>query len=251
MKRLKKVLMSISPVLVFVLIFAIIEAAVNIFQVPKFVMATPSSSFRYLFTHFGTMRVHLWKSLWQFLLGYPIGALIGVTFALIFSSSKVLSKAISPYLTIIICTPQLIMVPLLKMWLGFGAVVCVIASALSCFAVIMTNTMTGVSMVPYERIELMQTCKGNKWQLFWMVIFPSSLPSVFTGLKLGCIFALSGIIGAEITGDTKGLGAMILTSAELVKLPQLFAYIYLLMILGYIVYSIICFAESKLVRENA
>jgi len=250
MNTLKKIIYIISPILVFLLIFVIMDLAIKAFEIPKYIMVSPFVAFEWMFKHFDVMIPHITKTGWQYLTGYPLGALIGITFALIFTNNKFMNKAISPYLTLIICTPQLIMVPLLKMWLGFGAIVCVIASALSCFAIIMTNTMTGVSMVSPERIELMQSLKASKLQTFFMVIFPSALPSVFTGLKLGCIFALSGIIGAEMTGDTAGIGAMILTSSELVKLPQLFAYIFFLMIFGYVIYSVITAIEGVVVKES-
>ena len=226
------------------------QLAIKAFKIPRYVLPSPFGALRYMFNNFSDIAPHLWKTTLAFILGFPLGALIGISLALIFTVNKVLNKAISPYLMIIICTPLLIMVPLLKIWVGFGIHVCIIAGALSCFAIIMANTMTGVSMVPLERLELMQSLKASKWQTFFQIIIPSSLPSVFTGLKLGSIFSLTGIIGAELTGDTAGLGAMILIMSELIKLEQMFAYIFALMLFGYVMYTIICLLEAKLVKEE-
>ena len=250
MKKIKTVLFHISPLLVFWGILESMELAIKVFRIPRYVLPSPYGALRYLFNNFGDMLPHIWKTTLQFLIGFPLGAFIGITLALIFTINRLINKAISPYIIVFICTPQLIMVPLLKMWVGFGIHVCIIAGALSCFAIIMANTMTGVSMVPLERLELMQSFKASKWQTFFMMIIPSSLPSVFTGLKLGSIFSLTGIIGAELTGDTAGLGAMILTMSELIRLERMFAYIFVLMIFGYAMYSIICFLEAKLVKEE-
>lgn len=250
MKSMGKFLAAVSPAVVFLSILGLIELAIVLFGIPKYVLPSPFQVLKYLFRHGDEMAPHFVKTGLQFFAGYPLGALAGIALALVFTINRVLNKAVSPYLMILICTPQLIMVPLLKMWIGFGMQVCIIAGALSCFAIIMTNTMTGVSMVPPERIELMQSFKASKWQTFFMVIFPSSLPSVFTGLKLGCIFALTGIIGAELTGDTVGVGAMILSASELIKLELMFAYIIVLMVFGYVAYTMICILERRFVKEE-
>jgi len=250
MKTVKKIIFELLPLLVLLGILGGIQAAIQFFKIPKYVLPSPFAALRYIFVNLNVMLPHIWKSVLQFLIGFPLGALIGVTFALIFTVNKVLNKAVSPYLMIIICTPQLVMVPLLKMWMGFGVMVCVVAGALSCFGIIMMNTMAGVSMVPVERIELMQSFKANKWQTFYKVIIPSSLPSVFTGLKLGCIFSLTGIIGAEMIGDLRGMGAMIVIATDLYSMEEMFAYIFLLMFFAYIFYSGICAFESRLVKEE-
>ena len=250
MKTVKKIIFNILPLLALLGILGGIQIAIQIYRIPKYVLPSPFAALRYIFVNFSVMLPHIWKSALQFMMGYPLGALIGITFALIFTVNKVLNKAISPYLMIIICTPQLVMVPLLKMWLGIGITVCVVASALSCFGIIMMNTMTGVSMVPVERIELMQSFKANKWQTFYKVIIPSSLRSVFTGLKLGCIFSITGIIGAEMIGDMRGMGAMIVIATDLYSMEEMFAYIFLLMFFAYMFYSGVCSLEARLVKEE-
>jgi len=247
--KFKAFLYKLSPLLVFILIFSILELAVQIFTIPVYILPSPIASFRYIITSFGEMWPHMQKTFSQYLIGYPIGSLIGFSLALIFIMSKTVTKAISPYLTIIFCTPQIVLIPLLKVWLGYGATVCTIVCALSCFSSTMTQIMTGAEMIPVERFELVKSCKGTKLQSFFHIIVPSCWSSTFTGLKLGAISGLAGVIGAEMIGDTRGIGYVVKLDTNIYLMVEMFAYVYVLMAFGYIVYSLICLAEDKFVKQ--
>lgn len=250
MKNIKSIIYKISPFLVIIGIFLILELAVHIFDIPNFILPAPSASFGYIFSSFGSeMWPHVQKTITQYLVGYPIGSLIGIVLALLFTLSKTFSKAIDPYLTIIFCTPMLVLIPMLKVWLGYGASVCTIVCALSCFSSTMTQIMTGAKIIPYERFELVQSCKGSKLQTFFTIIIPSCWSSIFTGLKLGAISGLAGTIGAEMIGDTTGIGYVVKLNTSIYLITEMFAYIYVLMAFGYIMYNIICILEDKLIKE--
>ena len=249
MKKIKRFLLKISPVLVFVCIFLVLELAVKIFDIQNYVLPSPIASFEKLFSDFGTIWPHLKRTFIEIICGYSLGSCVGISLALLFTSSKLMSKAISPYVTLIICTPQIIMVPLLMMWMGFGIQVIIVASALSCFAINMMNTMSGVENVSKARCELMKSLKASKLQTFFRVLIPSALPSVFTGLKIGCIFAVSGAIGAEMIGGTVGLGSRVLFHSDNFQMDIMFAYVYVVILLGVLLYTTVNFIEKKVVKE--
>lgn len=246
---IKKILFNQSPVIVLILIFVILELAVRIFHIPVYILAPPVDSFAYIFASFGEMWPHIWATMVQYLLGYPIGSALGILLALCFISSRTLSKAIDPYLTILSCMPQIILIPLLKIWLGYGAMVCMIVCILSCFSCTMSQIMTGASMIPPDRFELIKTCKGTKLQTFFQIIIPSVWPSTFTGLKLGAILGLAGVIGGEMIGGTEGIGYVVKLNTNIYLMVEMFAYVYILMAFGYIVYSLIAMLEAKFVKS--
>ena len=144
--------------------------------------ASPFASIKYIFTNFSDMWPHIWATMYQYLLGFPIGSAIGIILALIFISNKTIFKAVDPFLTILACTPQIILVPLLKIWLGYGAMVSMIVCILACFSSVTNQMLTGASMIPKERFELIESFKGTKFQTFIHIIVPSVWPSTFTGL---------------------------------------------------------------------
>ena len=69
---------------------------------------------------------------------------------------------------------------------------------------------------------------ANRRQIFWKVIVPSSLPSVYTGLKIGSGLALIGAVIGEFVASRAGLGQMILYASGTLDTPTLYLGIIIL-----------------------
>jgi NitT/TauT family transport system permease protein len=245
---MKAILFRFSPILVFILIFVILELAVQLLKIPVFILPSPFASIKYIFTNFSDMWPHIWATMYQYLLGFPIGSAIGIILALVFISNKTIFKAVDPFLTILACTPQIILVPLLKIWLGYGAMVSMIVCILACFSSVTNQMLTGASMIPKERFELIESFKGTKFQTFIHIIVPSVWPSTFTGLRLGAITGLAGVIGGEMIGGTVGIGYVVKLNTSIYLMVEMFSYVYVLMAFGYIVYNLISAFESRFLK---
>lgn len=245
-KYIKRVLIAASPLLVFLLMFGVLELIVESTNMPYYVMARPSQSLMYLFENMADVLQNCVISLKNFFIGYPIGALLGIALAFVFTTRAKIEKAFSPFLTVISCTPMIVMVPLFKIWFGLGIIVNILVCILSCFSIVCSNSILGICAVPQERLEMVATCKGSKLQAFIYVIIPSALPHISTGLKLGSIFALSGIIGSEMIGSMEGIGYKIVWSNTYFNIAALFAYVYVLMLFGFIIFSLLSYLENKI-----
>lgn len=250
MKYVRRVLIAASPLIVFVMMFGALELMVKLTGMPYYVMARPSQSFLYLAENFKAVLHNCLFSLKNYFIGYPIGALLGIALAFVFTTRVKIEKAFNPYLTIISCTPMIVMVPLFKIWFGLGDIVNILVCILSCFSIVCSNAMLGISAVPEERLELVATCKGTKLQAFLYVVVPSALPHISTGLKLGSIFALSGIIGSEMIGSMEGIGYQIVWSNTYFNIAALFAYVYILMLFGFVVFSLLSYLETRITKAE-
>ena len=242
-KKWKSFLYELSPVAVFFLIFGGMEWAIKEFNVPTWLMAAPIDTFRTLESRFGEILPHLLITIKEIGIGYAIGVIFGITLALIFTSNRLMEKAVSPYVVFLIVTPQIIMVPLLMLWMGFGIHVKVIAVALSVFPINMMSTMTGVKNVTPERYELMKSLCASKMQTFFKVLIPSALPNVFTGMRLGTIFATTSAVGAELISGNTGVGPQISYNTEYIVMDMAFSYMYVMVAVGVLFYCLINLAE--------
>jgi NitT/TauT family transport system permease protein len=63
---------------------------------------------------------------------------------------------------------------------------------------------------------------ASRHQIFWKVIVPSSLPSVYTGLKIGSGLALIGAVIGEFVASRAGLGHMILYASGTLDTASLY-----------------------------
>lgn len=247
---MKKALNYIAPILVFIIIFIAFEAVVVLKNIPSWLISKPSGTIKNIFENYATIWTHASVTIKEILIGYAIGVTFGITLALIFTSNEFLDKAVSPYVIFLIVTPQIIMVPLLMLWMGFGIQVKIAAVALSSFPINMMSTMSGVRSVSAERYELMKSLRATKLQTFFKVLIPSALPSVFTGMRLATIFATTAAVGAELISGNTGIGPQIAYNTEFMMIDNAFAYVYVMLLISITFYMIVSGVESYILKRR-
>jgi len=245
--RIDKILKAITPVAFIILFLAVWELLVILFNVPKWVIARPLEILSTIIKQFGKdIWPDMWVSLKTVLIAYPIGAILGIICAGLFTNSELVSRAISPYITVLVCTPMMTLVPLLTIIFGFGLVPRIVVVAFQTLAITNMNCCVGFLNVPTERKELMQSLKASRIVTFFKVTIPSSIPSIFTGLRLGFIVCMTTCIGAEFAGGNDGLGSSIIFNTQFMRLPLAFACIIMVAVIGIVGYNLISSLENKI-----
>ena len=252
MKKKKPVagfIYAVSPVLVFLALFLLWEWAIVFFNVPKYVLVGPSAIIKAWIENAPEILEACSVTIQEILYGYVIGVSIGIIVALIFTSNAFLNRAVSPYVVFLICTPQMVLIPLLMLKLGFGISLKVAAVALSSFPINMLSTQTGVRSVSADRYELMQSLRATKLQTFFRVLIPSALPNVFTGMRLATIFATTSAVGAELLCSTAGIGKWVSYYSLFLRIDICFAYVVTMVVISVSFYLIINGLEHFVVKR--
>ena len=246
----KKVLYKLSPLILFVILLALWQWAIGFFHVPKYVLVTPTAIVKAWIKNAPEILQASWITIREILLGYAIGVSIGIIVALIFTSNQFLNRAVSPYVVFLICTPQMVLIPLLMLKLGFGISLKVAAVALSSFPINMLSTQTGVKSVAIERYELMQSLRATKLQTFFRVLIPSALPNVFPGMRLATIFATTSAVGAELLCSTAGIGKWVSYYSLFLRTDICFAYVLTMVVISVSFYLIVSMFEQIVVKRS-
>ncbi len=118
------------------------------------------------------------------------------------------------------------------MWFGFGIESKLVVVALITFFPILINTLSGLSIVDEQRIDLMRVLMANRWQAFLYVRLPSAAPTIFAGLNVAVVLALTGAIVAEFVGAQRGLGVLLMQSQTNLDTAGMFAVLVLLAGIG-------------------
>ena len=244
----KKWINIFAPVLLMLVIFAIWQALVVAFKIPIWAVDTPIGVFTQLFTKFDQILPHALISARTLYTGYIIGVAVGIVLGGIMSNFPIVDKALSPYVIFLVCTPLMTLVPLMMIWLGFGLLPKIIAVILQTFPIVMMNTATGFANVDIERKELMMSMKAGRIATFFRVLVPSALPYIFTGMKLGCIFATTTTIAVEFIGGNTGLGSQIIKHTQYMRTGLAFACIFAVAIISIALYGIVTLGERYAVR---
>ena len=222
--------------LVAVVIVGGTELWLTMFNVPQYVFPKPSLIVAALFTEWWAIWPHILITLYELLIGFTIGASIGFVLAAVITQFPFVEKIVTPYILLLVTTPMLALVPLLILRFGFGSEPRIIAVALASGPMVMINSATGFRRVDLAKIALARSFGASTLQIFTKIRIPMAMPMIIVGLMVGSIFGLLTTIGAEMVGGAEGLGNRLTYYSALIRMPQFFAIILILALMGISIY---------------
>lgn len=221
------------------------ELALISFHVPQYILPRPSQIVMALFTEWRFLWPHLLITLYELLVGFAIGASIGFLMAAVITQYPFVEKIVTPYILLLVTTPMLALVPLLILRFGFGSEPRIIAVALASGPMVMINSATGFRRVDLAKIALARSFGASTFQIFTKIRIPMAMPMIIVGLMVGSIFGLLTTIGAEMVGGAEGLGNRLTYYSSLIRMPQFFAIILILAIIGISIYVFFFWVGKK------
>ena len=203
---------------------------------PQYVFPRPSLIATALITEFPNYWPHLLTTLFELLVGFAVGGSIGFILAAVITQFPFVEKVVTPYILLLVTTPMLALVPLLILKFGFGSEPRIIAVALASGPMVMINSATGFRRVDLAKIALARSFGASTLQIFTKIRIPMAMPMIIVGLMVGSIFGLLTTVGAEMVGGAEGLGNRLTYYSSLIRMPQFFAIILILAIIGISIY---------------
>lgn len=177
----------------------------------------------------GDLGISLYRILMGFLLGTIPGVIVGLAMGLFWPVRVFLM----PLASAIYAVPKIAILPLVIIAFGIGELSKIMIVAISIFFLVALNTMSGVLSIDTQYRDVARNLGASKWELFWTVALPGSLPSIFTGMRLSLGFALVVIVGAEFLAADKGIGFMIWQSYQTLRIKQMFVGLVITGIMGW------------------
>ena len=161
---------------------------------------------------------HGWITLSATLLGFAMGVGLGILLAVGIVHNRAMDLSVMPWVIASQTIPILAVAPMIIVVLYNIGISGLIAKAsisayLSFFPVVV-GMVKGLRAPDRMQLDLMRTYNASAWQVFWKLRWPSSLPYLFTSLKIAIAIALVGaIIGELPTGAQGGFGARMLNGS--------------------------------------
>jgi ABC-type nitrate/sulfonate/bicarbonate transport system permease component len=113
--------------------------------------------------------------------------------------------------------PPLAWIPLAILWFGLGENSVVFITLISAFFAILINTIAGVRAVDRSMVRAALTLGANQRDVIKDVIFPATLPHIFTGVRIALGVSWMSIVAAELIASSSGLGYMISYYREVLR----------------------------------
>lgn len=124
--------------------------------------------------------------------------------------------------------PPLAYYTVLVIWLGIDNESKIALLYLAGFAPIYVAAVDGVRGIPVERLHVIRSLGANKWQIFRHAIFPSTLPALFTGMRVSLGFTYTTLVAAEMVAASSGIGWMVLDASKFLRSDIIFTGIILM-----------------------
>ena len=163
-----------------------------------------------------SLLLHGWITLQSTLWGFLLGTILGVTGAIAIVYSRVVRMSLMPWAIISQTIPIVALAPMIivlssKFGVEGRGVPKAIISAYLCYFPVLVGMVKGLNAPSQAQLDLLQTYSTSDVQSFFKLRLPTSVPYLFTSLKIGIAAALVGTIVGELpTGAVSGLGARIL-----------------------------------------
>jgi NitT/TauT family transport system permease protein len=161
--------------------------------------------------------------------------------------SPVLERSLLPLAILLKVTPMVAIAPLLVIWLGFGIGPRAIVAALLTFYPMLINALTGLRAVPVEVSDVFESLSASRWEVFRLGRWPAALPYLFAGARVAVPLSLIGAVVAEWAGAEAGLGRVVLLSYSNLDLPELFAAVVVLALIGIVLTAVLAAIEKRAV----
>jgi NitT/TauT family transport system permease protein len=195
-----------------------------------------------------TLHIHLFASMTRVYGGFALAALVAVPLGLLIGRNEKVRALLDPFLQLMRPIPVTAWLPLSMILFGLGPRSAFFLVFLGAFYPILLNTVFGVRSVEKRLFEAasMLGCSGSAQ--FFRVVLPASLPSIFTGLRLGLGLAWFVIVVGEMTGVPQGLGAVIMDGRTLSRTELVICGMIVIGIAGFISDRIVVAIMNRLLR---
>jgi len=180
----------------------------------------------------GEIFLHSLHSLLRVLSGFIIAAMVGIPIGFMMGWHKHMDKFLDTSVHMLRPIPATAWVPASILLFGVGNKPALFLVFIGTVWPLLLNTISGIKSVDRIHIWAAQTMGARQKDLLWKIVFPSALPEIFTGIRIGIGVAWTCVIVAELLAVRSGLGYLIMESRLIVRPDKVFAGMVMIAIIG-------------------
>ena len=223
------------------------QVGVMLYKMPAYLLPAPTDIAHTFIDEFPKLLRHGWVTTYEMLLGYALAVAIAIPLAVAITSSKRFDDFVMPTMLFFQVVPKVAIAPLFLVWFGVGATPKVLVAFLISFFPIVIDAAVGLRSMSPEMTDLARSMGATRMQVFAQFRLPTSLPYLFSGLKVAATLAIAGAVVGEFVGADKGLGYLLLVTNSNMETSLMFATIVALTIIGLAFFYSVEFIEALLI----
>lgn len=223
-------------------------ALVYLFKVPPFVAPSPLLVAQTLVSKGDVLLANLVPTAIEALSGFLLGNVVAIVIATAFVHKKTLEETFFPTVVLINTIPVVAKAPILVLLLGNGMEPKIAIAALICFFPTLVNMVRGLEAVNPQAMELMRVLSASKREVFFKLRLYTSLPYLFSALKISASTSVVGAIVGEWIGSNVGIGALIIQATYSFDSALLYATVIVASCFSMLFFLSVTMLERQIVR---
>ena len=188
-------------------------------------------------------------SMVRVLVGFTMGSLAAIVVGVLLGRVRLLHDLVDPIIELLRYLSPTAMIPIAVIWLGIGELSKYFLIFWGTFFIVLINTVAGVWRAPIARQRAAECLGANRLEIFVMVVIPSAVPYIVTGMRVAMASSFMSIIPAEILAADSGIGYLLQKSSLLLQTNRIFVALLTICVLGFAVDRLFrLFVERVLAR---
>jgi len=237
----------VTPLAGVALFLALWQAGVALFKVPPYLLPSPVAIIEVFSRQLPRLAQHGWITAYEMLLGYGLAVGVAIPLAVAITSSRRVDAFIMPTLLFFQVIPKVAIAPLFLVWFGVGTLPKVLVAFLISFFPIVIDASVGLRSTSQDMVDLARSMGATPGQMFARFRLPTSLPYLFSGLKVAATLAVAGAVVGEFVGADRGLGYLLLVTNSNMETALMFATIVALTVIGLVFFYSVEYLESRVI----
>jgi NitT/TauT family transport system permease protein len=188
-----------------------------------------------------------WITLKEIVLGFLLAAAAGIGLGIVVGETAFGRLVLMPFLVAVNAAPKVAFAPIFVAWFGFGIGAKVAMGAFIAFFPLLIDTAAGLAGTDPDQAKLFRAIRASRRQTFLKLKLPNALPFIFAGLKTAAVLAVVGAIVGEFLGGGRGLGGLIRVASSQLAIDRVFAFVFILSMIGYAAYASVAWLERRIV----
>jgi ABC-type nitrate/sulfonate/bicarbonate transport system permease component len=199
----------------------------------------------------GEIFPHIGISVVRAVCGYLIAAVLGLAIGVLVAWSRAFEIIFDPLIELIRPISTFALVPIMFVWFGIGngSKTAIIVKA--CFFPIVLNTIAGIKGVDLRLIQAARSLGAKGKQIWTMVLIPSALPMIITGMRVSTAMSMLAIVGVEMLAADSGIGFLVIDAQRVFATDRMFAGIIVISLMGFGLDRIARWVQKKVLSWHA
>jgi NitT/TauT family transport system permease protein len=187
----------------------------------------------------------LWITGRSFFIGNAIAVAVGVPLGILMGRSVVADRILLPWVNMFLSAPLTALVPVIMVLFGLGEKTIILTVVLFAIWIIVLDSRAGVRGISPSLVEMAQSFGASSWQAFSRIYVWAALPEILSGVRLGMIRAVKGVVIGQLLVSIVGFGSLFELYSSRFLMEHFWALLFVLFLFAFTLNEVLVWLERK------